>query len=70
MATFDVTVSFHFDDEFRVEASDYEQAEQFALELAEQWKPYSSDKGVTYDWYSVDIENVYTDDDLEEEEDE
>jgi hypothetical protein len=67
MATFDVTVSFHFDDEFRVEADSYEEAEREALELAEQWKPYSSDKGVTYDWYSVDIESVYTPEELEDE---
>lgn len=67
MATFDVAVSFHFDDEFTVEADSYEEAERLALELAEQWKPYSSEKGVTYDWYSVDIENVYTPEELEEE---
>ncbi len=67
MATFDVTVSFHFDDEFRVEADSYDEAERLALELAEQWKPYSSEQGVTYDWYSVDIESVYTPEDLEEE---
>ncbi len=70
MATFDVTVSFHFDDEFRVEADSYDEAERLALELAEQWKPYSSEQGVTYDWYSVDIENVHTDDELDEDEDE
>ncbi len=67
MATFDVTVSFHFDDEYKVEADSYDEAERLALELAEQWKPYSSEQGVTYDWYSVDIENVYTEDELEEE---
>ncbi len=67
MATFDVTVSFHFDDEFRVEADSYDEAERLALELAEQWKPYSSEQGVTYDWYSVDIESVYTPEELEEE---
>jgi hypothetical protein len=67
MATFDVAVSFHFDDEFKVEADSYEEAERLALELAEQWKPYSSEQGVTYDWYSVDIESVYTPEDLEEE---
>lgn len=68
MATFRVVVSFHFDDEYQVEASSYDEAEQEALALAEEWKPYSSDKGVTYDWYSVDIENVYTDDELDEDE--
>lgn len=68
MATFRVVVSFHFDDEYQVEADSYDQAEQEALALAEEWKPYSSDKGVTYDWYSVDIENVYTDDELDEDE--
>ncbi len=67
MATFDVTVSFHFDDEFKVEADSYDEAERLALELAEQWKPYSSEQGVTYDWYSVDIESVYTPEELEEE---
>lgn len=68
MATFDVTLSFHFDHEYQVEADSYEEAEQKALEEAEEWKPYSSDKGVTYDWYSVDIENVHTDDELDEDE--
>lgn len=68
MANFTVVVSFHFDDEYQVEADSYTDAEQLALELAEEWKPYSSDKGVTYDWYSVEIENVHTDDELEEDE--
>lgn len=68
MATFRVVVSFHFDDEYEVEASSYEEAEQLALSQAEEWKPYSSDKGVTYDWYSVDIENVFTDDELDDNE--
>ncbi len=67
MATFRGVVSFHFDDEYEVEADSYEDAEQKALEQAEEWKPYSSDKGVTYDWYSVDIENVHTDDELDDE---
>ena len=48
-------------------ADSYEQAEQFALEMAEEWKPYSSEKGVTYDWYATDIESVYTDEELEDE---
>lgn len=68
MATFRVVVSFHFDDEYEVEASSYEEAEQEALSLAEEWKPYSSEKGVTYDWYSIDIDNVHTDDELDEDE--
>ena len=68
MANFRVVVSFHFDDEYNIIADSYEDAEQLALEMAEEWKPYSSDKGVTYDWYSVDIENVFTDDVLEEDE--
>lgn len=68
MALFKVTVSFHFDDEYELNADSYEDAERQALDLAEEWKPYSSDKGVTYDWYSVDIENVHTDDELDEDE--
>ena len=68
MATFTVVVSFHFDDEYQVEADSYDEAERLALELAEEWKPYSSEKGVTYDWYSTDIESVYTDDELDEDE--
>ena len=68
MANFNVSVSFHFDDEYEVEADSYEEAEQLALQEAEEWKPYSSEKGVTYDWYSVDIENVHTDDELDEDE--
>jgi hypothetical protein len=68
MATFNVTVSFHFDTEYDVEADSYEEAEQKALDEAREWLPYSSEKGVTYDWYSVDIENVHTDDELDEDE--
>lgn len=68
MATFEVVVSFHFDTEYEVEADSYEEAEQLALSQAEEWKPYSSDKGVTYDWYSVDIENCSTNDELPEDE--
>ena len=68
MANFNGSVSFHFDTDYNVEADSYEEAEQKALELAEEWKPYSSEEGVTYDWYSVDIENVHTDDELDEDE--
>ncbi len=67
MATFDVTLSFHFDTEYQVEADSYEEAEQKAMTLAEEWKPYSSELGYTHDWYSVDIENVFTSDELDEE---
>ena len=70
MATFDVTVSFHFDTEYQVEANSYEEAEELALAEAEEWKPYSSVKGYTHDWYTVDIENCSTNDELEDEEDE
>jgi hypothetical protein len=68
LATFDVTVSFHFDTEFSVEADSYEEAEEKAMREAEQWKPYSSELGYTHDWYSVDIENVHTLDELDEDE--
>jgi len=68
MATFDVTVSFHFDTEYSVEADSYEEAESEALRLAEEWKPYSSEKGYTHDWYTVDIENCSTNDELDEDE--
>lgn len=67
MANFNVSVSFHFDTDYNVEADSYEEAEQKALDLAEEWKPYSSEEGVTYDWYAVDIENVHTDEELEDE---
>ena len=67
MANFNVSVSFHFDTDYNVEADSYDEAEQKALDLAEEWKPYSSEQGVTYDWYAVDIENVHTDEDLEDE---
>jgi hypothetical protein len=71
MATFEVTVSFHFDTTYKVEAKSYEEAEELALAEAEEWKPYSSDKGVTYDWCSVDIENCFANYDfVEDEEDE
>lgn len=66
MAKFNVTVSFHFDDEYEVEADSYDEAERLALDLAEEWKPYSSEKGVTYDWYAIDIENLHTDEDIED----
>ena len=68
MAKFNVSVSFHFDTEYEVNADSYEEAEQLALAEAEEWKPYSSQLGYTHDWYSVDIENVHTDDELEEDE--
>ena len=68
MATFDVTVSFHFDTEYQVEANSYEEAEEKALAEAREWLPYSSELGYTHDWYSVDIENVHTNDELDEDE--
>ena len=67
MATFDVVVSFFFDTDYRVEANSFEEAEEEALALAEEWKPYSSDKGYTEFWHDVQIESVTTDDELEEE---
>ena len=67
MATFEVVVSFHFDTEYEVEADSYEEAEQKAMSLAEEWKPYSSELGYTHDWYAVDIENCSTNDDLDDE---
>lgn len=68
MATFDVTLSFHFDTEYQVEADSYEEAEEKALALSQEWKPYSSELGYTHDWYSVDIENCSTNDELPEDE--
>jgi len=68
MALFKVSLSFHFDDEYEVNADSYDEAERLAIEMAEEWKPYSSEKGVTYDWYSVDVEGVYTDEELDEDE--
>ena len=67
MARFNVVVSFHFDAEYEVEVDSYEEAEQVALSEAEEWKPYSSEKGYTHDWYATDIESVYTDEELEDE---
>ena len=66
MATFNVVLSYHFDHEYEVEADSYEEAEQKALDEGREWLPYSSEKGVTYDWYAVDIENCHTDDELDE----
>ena len=68
MANYRVVLSFHFDNEYQVEADSYEEAEQLALELADEWKPYSSDKGHTDEWYRVDVESVYTPEVLEEDE--
>ena len=56
MATFEVTVTYHFDTTYEVEADTYEQAEYKALEEATEWKPYSSIKGYTEDWYQVEVE--------------
>ena len=66
MATFTTVVTFTFDAEYEVEADTYENAEEQALSQAEEWKPYSSDKGVTYDWIDVEVE-VSTEDELEDE---
>jgi hypothetical protein len=68
MAKFNVVVAFHFDTEYEVEANDYDEAEQLALDLAEEWKPYSSEKGYTESWYATEIEYVNTDDELVEDE--
>jgi hypothetical protein len=68
LATFDVTLSFHFDTEYQVEADSYEEAEQKALDLSQEWKPYSSELGYTHDWYSTDIESINTFDELPEDE--
>ena len=67
MATFNVVVSFSYDTDYTIEADSYEEAEQLALEEAEEWKPYSSDKGYTDFWHDVQIESVTTDDELKEE---
>jgi hypothetical protein len=68
MATFNVVVSFFYDTDYTVEADSYEEAEQKALEEAEEWKPYSSDKGYTDFWHDVQIDNVHTHDELDEDE--
>jgi len=68
MATFDVTLSFHFDTEYQVEADSYEEAEDKALALSQEWKPYSSELGYTHDWYSTEIESINTFDELPEDE--
>ena len=68
MATFEVSISFHFDTTYEVEAKSYEEAEELAMAEAEEWKPYSSVKGYTHDWYAVDIEAATTNDELEEDE--
>jgi len=68
MALFKVSLSFHFDTEYEVNADSYEQAEELARELGEEWKPYSSEKGYTDWWYSVDVEGVHTDEELDEDE--
>ena len=68
MATFEVTLSFHFDHEYEVEADSYEEAEQKAMSMGLEWLPYSSELGYTHDWYSVDIENCSTNDELPEDE--
>ncbi len=68
MATFNVVVSFFYDTDYTIEADSYEEAEEKALEEAEEWKPYSSDKGWTEIWHDVQIESVTTDDKLDEDE--
>jgi hypothetical protein len=66
MATFEVTVTYHFDTTYEVEADSYEQAEYKAQEEATEWKPYSSVKGYTEDWYQVEIETAHIDGELED----
>jgi phosphoenolpyruvate carboxylase len=64
VAKFTVQVAFHFDHEFEVYAASVEEAKQKALLAAETWKPGSTDNDETQDWYSVEIEGIFTDDDL------
>jgi len=66
MATFTVVVSYHFDQEYEVEAGSYEEAEHEALLVADEWKPYSSEKGYTDNWYAVEIESIDTEDEVED----
>jgi hypothetical protein len=66
MATFEVTVTYHFDTTYEVEADSYEQAEYKALEEATEWKPYSSVKGYTEDWYQVEVEPAHISGELED----
>lgn len=66
MIKYTVGVSFHFDTTYEVEATSQDEAEQLALQKAEEWLPYSSELGYTHDWYSVDIENVHPDVEFEE----
>ena len=67
MATFNVVVSFFYDTDYTIEADSYEEAERLALEEAEEWKPYSSNKGWTEFWHDVQIDSITTDDELDEE---
>lgn len=66
MATFEVTVTYHFDTTYEIEADSYEQAEYKAQEEATEWKPYSSTKGYTEDWYQIEIETAHIDGELED----
>ena len=66
MATFEVTVTYHFDTTYEVEADSYEQAEYKALEDATEWKPYSSIKGYTHDWYQVEVEASHISGEIDE----
>ena len=56
MAKFTAVITYTFDSEYEVEAEDFYEAEQEALMLAEEWLPYSSDKGVTYDWIDISVD--------------
>lgn len=67
MARFRATVVYTFDTEYEVEAGSYEEAEARALEEATEWKPYSSEKGYTHDWYQVEVEVYHEDGELDDE---
>jgi hypothetical protein len=65
MAKFTAVITYTYDVEYEVEAEDFYEAEQEALMLAEEWLPYSSDKGYTDTWVNIDVD-LDTQDDLSE----
>lgn len=56
MAQFSVTVFYHYDTTYEVEAGNFEEAKALALAEAEEWLPYSSEKGYTDNWYEIETE--------------
>jgi hypothetical protein len=70
MATFRAVVNYSFDTEFEFEANTQDEAEDMANDLSGEWLPYSSQKGYTDFWNSLEVEVYHESGELDEDEDE